>query len=97
MKRTTHIIIFAIALFAFMVSAHAQSPREQLTQMVEQLQKTPSDNALREKIIKLAREVKPAPAVPEEANRAFVRGNVFQKEAKDASVGAILKLLTCVS
>ena len=85
MKRTTHIIIFAIALFAFMASAHAQSPREQLSQMVEQLQKTPTDNTLREKIIKLAQDMKPAPAIPEEANRAFVKGNVFQKEAKDAS------------
>ena len=85
MKSTTHIIVFAIALFAFMASAHAQSQREQLNQMVEQLQKTPSDNTLREKIIKLAQDMKPAPAIPEEANRAFVKGNVFQKEAKDAS------------
>ena len=84
MKRTTHIIIFAIALFAFMASAHAQSPREQLNQMVEQLQKTPTDNALREKIIKLTREVKPAPAVPEEARRPLVRGNAVMSDAKGA-------------
>ena len=82
MKRTTHIIIFAIAILTSMASAHAQSPREQLNQMVGQLQKTPTDNALREKIIKLAREVKPAPAVPEEAKRAFVMGGTYQKEAK---------------
>lgn len=53
--------------------------------MVEQLQKAPTDNALREKIIKLAAGIKPALAIPEEANRSFVKGNVFQKEAKDAS------------
>ena len=64
---------------------YAQTPREELQQMVEQLQKSPSDNALREKIIRLAISVKPAPAIPEEANRTFVKGNVFQKEAKDAS------------
>jgi hypothetical protein len=39
-------------------SVHAQSPREQLQQMVEQLQKTPSDNALRERTIKLGAEIK---------------------------------------
>jgi hypothetical protein len=74
-----------LAFLVLSASAHAQSPREQLNQMVEQLQKSPADNVLREKIIKLAGETKPAPAVPEEANRAFVRGNVFQKEAKDTS------------
>ena len=82
MKRTTHIIIFAIALFAFMASAHAQSPREQLTQMVEQLQKTPSDNALREKIIKLVPTIKPAPALPDEAQRREGRGKFAFKNAK---------------
>jgi hypothetical protein len=35
--------------------------------MVAQLQKTPTDNALREKIIKLARTMKPLPAVPDAA------------------------------
>ncbi|MCR4346174.1 MAG: hypothetical protein NUV55_03055 [Sulfuricaulis sp.] len=85
MKSTSKLIIFIITLLALAASAHAQSPREQLKQMVQQLQKTPDDNALREKIIKLAQGVKPRPAIPEEANRAFVKGNVFQKEAKDAS------------
>jgi len=77
--------IFILALLALAASAYAQTPREQLNQMVQQLQKTPNDNALREKIIKLTQGVKPRPAIPEEANRAFVKGNVFQKEAKDAS------------
>ena len=65
--------------------AQAQSPREQLTQLVLQLQKAPGDKALRERIIKLGAEIKPPPAIPEEANRFLVRGNVFQKEARDAS------------
>lgn len=76
---------FMLMILAHSASVHAQAPREQLNQMVEQLQKTPSDTALREKIIKLGTEIKPAPAIPEEANRAFVKGGVFQKEAKDAS------------
>jgi tetratricopeptide (TPR) repeat protein len=50
--------------------------------MVEQLQKAPEDGALREKIIKLVREVRPAPTVSSDAKRAFVMGSTYQKEAK---------------
>ncbi len=82
MKPTSQIIIIILAILTLMASAQAQSPREQLSQMVEQLQKTPTDNALREKIIKLAQGVKPAPTVPPEAKRAFVMGGTYQKEAK---------------
>lgn len=85
MKPTRKLLIFAFTFLVLAASVYAQTPREQLNQMVQQLQKTPGDNALREKIIKLATRIKPAPAIPEEANRAFVKGNVFQKEAKDAS------------
>lgn len=67
MKSTRKLLIFAFAFLALAASAYAQSPREQLKQMVQQLQKTPSDNALREKIIKLARTMKPAPALPDTA------------------------------
>lgn len=83
MKTTSKLIILIVTLLA--AAAYAQTPREELQQMVQQLQQSPSDNALREKLIKLATSIKPAPAIPEEANRAFVKGNVFQKEAKDAS------------
>jgi len=62
--------------------ANAESPREQLKQMVEQLQKTPNDNALREKIIKLAQKLKPAPAVPEEAIKYEGRGQFRFNNAK---------------
>lgn len=85
MKTTRKLIIFIFTLLAPAAAAYAQAPREELQQMVHQLQQSPSDNALREKIVKLATIIKPAPAIPEEANRAFVKGNVFQKEAKDAS------------
>ncbi|MBI1912635.1 MAG: hypothetical protein HYS21_11620 [Deltaproteobacteria bacterium] len=85
MKTTGKLIIFVFAFLVLIAGAYAQSPREELQQMVEQLQKTPNDNALREKIIKLAITIKPSPAIPEEANRAFVKGNVFQKEAIDIS------------
>lgn len=65
--------------------ANAESPRVQLQQMVEQLQKSPNDNALREKIIRLATTIKPAPGVPPEAKRPFVMAGTYQKEAKKPS------------
>ncbi len=85
MKPTMKLLALFFSVLMLATVAYAQSPREQLNQMVQQLQKTPNDNALREKIIKLAKSIKPAPAISEEANRAFVKGNVFQKEAKDSS------------
>lgn len=68
MRSSGRAVLFVLASFALFLSAYAQSPREQLSQMLQQLQKTPTDNALRVRIIKLAAEVKPAPAIPEEAN-----------------------------
>ena len=82
MKSISQIVVLILAIFVSMTSAYAQSPHEQLNHMVEQLQKSPTDNALREKIIKLAQTLKPVPAVPEEARRAFVRGNTTMSEAK---------------
>jgi hypothetical protein len=83
MKSTGRLIIIVFMFVALAAGAHAQSPREQLQQMVEQLQKTPTDNALREKIIKLGLEINPTPAVPDEALRREGRGNVAFKNAKN--------------
>ena len=63
MKPMSQMIIVIFVILASVASAHAQSPREQLQAMVEQLQKTPNDNALREKIITLAQDLKLRPAV----------------------------------
>jgi tetratricopeptide (TPR) repeat protein len=82
MNITSKLIIFIFALLALTANVYAQTLREELQQMVEQLQKSPSDNALREKIITLATSIKPAPAIPEEARRSFVRGNTAFSEAK---------------
>lgn len=83
MKSTGKIIIFIFTFMVWAASAHAQSPREQLNQMVEQLQKTPNDNALREKIIKFGVEMKPAPEISEEARRSFIIGEALFKQAKN--------------
>jgi hypothetical protein len=61
--------------------AYAQTPREQFAQMLDILQKTPKDDALRENIVRLGRDLKPAPAVPEDARRELVRGNTALEEA----------------
>jgi hypothetical protein len=82
MKTASKLIIFIFTFLALALNANAQPPREEFKQLVEQLQKTPNDNVLREKIIKLALKIKPAPAIPEEARRAFVRGNATMSEAK---------------
>ncbi len=81
--------IIGFVLFLLMVTLYnfveAQSPNQQetLNQYVAELQKNPDDNILREKIIKLALEMKPAPAIPEEARKYFVKATTIQKEAKD--------------
>ncbi len=82
MKNTSKLIIFIFTLLAMAISAYALSPREELQQMVQQLQKTPNDSALREQIIKLSANIKPALTIPEDARRAFVRGNATMGEAK---------------
>lgn len=80
MKTIGTFFILVVALFHQAV--YAESPREQLRQMVEQLQKSPTDDVLREKIIQLAQKLKPAPAVPEEARRHFVKAVTLQKDAR---------------
>ncbi len=79
MKPASQIIIFILSILTSMT--YAASPREELAQMVEQLQKTPTDNALREKIIKLAGEVKPAPTLSKEALYHAERGALALRDA----------------
>jgi tetratricopeptide (TPR) repeat protein len=63
--------------------AHAQSPADELAQLSAQLRSNPRDTALRERIIRLALEIKPPPAVPEEAERRMARGQMAFKLAKE--------------
>lgn len=85
MKSTSKLVIFIFTFLALAASVYAQSPREQLKQSVEQLKANPSDSALRERIIRLAQQIKPAPAIPEEARRHFVKAVTLQKDAKNPS------------
>jgi tetratricopeptide (TPR) repeat protein len=71
-------LLTAFPLFA----QNASAPREQLKQLTTQLQSSPGDDALREKIIKLALTLDPEPAMPEEAERFMARGTAAVKDAK---------------
>ena len=67
MKVTMKLLVLFFGVLMLGNVAYAQTPQEELTQMVEQLQKSPNDNALREKIIKLAPTLKPSPVLPDTA------------------------------
>lgn len=83
MKTTSKLIIFIFTFLAMTASAFAQTPREELQQMVKQLQENSYDRELREKIIKLAQTLKPAPEISEEARRSFIIGEALFKQAKN--------------
>lgn len=84
-------LFFAILILAYVLPGAAwAAPKkasgasaEMLEQYVADLQKNPGDKALREKIIKTALAMKPAPAVPENAERNMARGVVFFTKATD--------------
>jgi len=82
MKLTMKLLVLFFGMLMLSSAANAESPREQLRQMVEQLQQSPNDNALREKIIKLVQELKPAPAVPDAAVEFEGRAQFAFKNAK---------------
>lgn len=67
MKITGKLNIFIFAFLVLLANAYAQSPRDELQQMVEQLQETPTDHVLREKIILLAPTLNPSPGLPDAA------------------------------
>ena len=89
--RWNRIIVPSALVVALLPCAFAQqpdstlSPRDQLQQYVTQLQANPTDDALRTKIIQLATTLDPQPAIPEEANRHFVRAAVFMQTAHGPS------------
>ncbi len=85
MKKLSILLFIVVVFGVFAANSNAQTQAEQLKQMTAQLQASPNDNALRERIIKFAPTMKPAPAISEEANKAYVKGGVFKENAKDAS------------
>ncbi len=85
MKRRTVLcgpLVFLL-LFAIAIPVHAQSAQELLKNYMFDLRKNPNDTTLREKIIRHTQTMSPAPAIPEEARRYFVKATTLQKETKD--------------
>ena len=80
--KTTGKLIISFAFLTLAMTAYARSPRDEVQQLTAQLQKTPYDNVLREKIVKLAIGIKPVLAIPEEARRSFIIGETMFKQAK---------------
>ncbi len=76
-------ILFLTLILIFFSSAvvNADSPKAQLKQYVSDLQNDPSNQELREKIIKLAKKVKPT--IPEEARQHAVKAGVMFKAAME--------------
>jgi tetratricopeptide (TPR) repeat protein len=62
--------------------AASSSAHDQLQQLTTQLQQSPGDQALRERIIALALTLSRMPAVPEETERRMARGIAAFKDAK---------------
>lgn len=78
-------IVQAIVLIMLSSAANCASlmPADQFDQLVQQLQKAPDDNALREKIVNLVNAQNPKPAVPEDARRYLARGIAAVQNAKN--------------
>ena len=77
---------FFLMLTLLVQRAQAQkdsSPRDQLEQYVAKLQRSPIDDALQEKIIKTASELKPPPAIPEETRQPSMNAAAIRKAATD--------------
>ncbi|OIQ98099.1 hypothetical protein GALL_198630 [mine drainage metagenome] len=85
MKLAMKLLALLFGILILVNVANAESPRVQFNRTVELLQKTPDDDALRAQIIKLARELKPTPALPDEAVRRMSRGTEAFKEAKSTA------------
>ena len=74
--------VLFVFIFATISTAYSQTPQEILNQYISDLQKNPNDNALREKIIKLAQQLQPPPVVPEETIKYEGRAEAAVRNAK---------------
>jgi tetratricopeptide (TPR) repeat protein len=80
------LLLLAASGIALIPAADAQAADSQATldQFVADLRKNPNDFALREKIIRHVQTMRPAPVIPEEAERYMARGAAAVKNAKSA-------------
>ncbi|MCR4346169.1 MAG: ankyrin repeat domain-containing protein [Sulfuricaulis sp.] len=76
-------------LLARMLEQARRNPRAAFVVLNEQLKDHPADKGNRRLIIKLASELKPAPAIPEEARKHFIEGTAIVKAAKNPAQQAL--------
>lgn len=86
MKSTINLLLLMFGVLLANI-AHAESPREQLQQMAMQLQQSPNDNALRERIIKLAPTLKTLlsmldTAIPQQEHEAALRFPILKSRSQ---------------
>ena len=82
MRRCGKLVAGAFTFLTLAAVAFAQAPRAQLQQLVEQLQKAPDDDALRARVMRLGQNVRPVPALPDDANEALGRARILYETAK---------------
>lgn len=66
-----------------------RNPRGALVELTARLKVNPADDNIRRFILNLASELKPAPAIPEEARKHFVEGTAIVKAAKNPAQQAL--------
>lgn len=84
MKLTMKLLSLFIGML-LVNAANAETPRAQFNQTLAQLQGNATDDVLREKIIRQAQKLKPAPVVSEEAKRRMMQGAVALESAKSVT------------
>jgi tetratricopeptide (TPR) repeat protein len=86
----TRILTILSVCAALPVAAVAEEAalQDMLSACVSDLRENPADTALRERIIRLAQEMDPPPAIPEEARRHFDRASALLADAKPPADGA---------
>lgn len=85
MKFPIQIIFIVLTILTASTEVFAENPLKQLQKLTAQFKKNPTDDALRIKIIKLAKNIKPSPPISENAVSSLEKGNLTMKNAKDAS------------
>lgn len=75
-------LALALGLVTLGQQSFAASPRAQLKELVSQLQESPQDRGLRQRIIELASAMKPRPALPGEAEKLEGRAEYAFRNAK---------------
>jgi hypothetical protein len=83
MKWTLTLLVSIFLAPVLADDAVPESSAAQFNRLVEQLRTNPNDNTLREKVVEGARQLNPAPEIPEDARRSVARGIAAIETAKN--------------